>query len=198
MELLNEFNSEGADWLHHSHRNALKAVTNYSGAWALILIYLWNRCHTGGVQFSCHVRLPLDQKSWTSCWMVVLRLAPSQSYLESFAQVLMSQIPVGGHLVSILLLSLHLCMTAGKSQLCHTIAVTCQLPIDNGGAEGMLQFSNLFCHLHWDVHQLIIQGNAFTSTPREHLDLRDFWLWRRGISFRRWFLPKLINHNLCL
>ena len=24
----------------------------------------------------------------------------------------------------------------GKSQLCHTIAVTCQLPIDNGGAEG--------------------------------------------------------------
>ena len=44
-----------------------------------------------------------------------------------------------GLLVSILLLSLHLCMTAGKSQLCHTIAVTCQLPIDNGGAEGMLQ-----------------------------------------------------------
>jgi len=24
----------------------------------------------------------------------------------------------------------------GKSQLCHTLAVTCQLPIDNGGAEG--------------------------------------------------------------
>ena len=24
----------------------------------------------------------------------------------------------------------------GKSQLCHTIAVTCQLPVDNGGAEG--------------------------------------------------------------
>ena len=24
----------------------------------------------------------------------------------------------------------------GKSQLCHTIAVTCQLPIDKGGAEG--------------------------------------------------------------
>ena len=24
----------------------------------------------------------------------------------------------------------------GKSQLCHTLAVTCQLPIDMGGAEG--------------------------------------------------------------
>ena len=24
----------------------------------------------------------------------------------------------------------------GKSQLCHTLAVTCQLPINNGGAEG--------------------------------------------------------------
>ena len=24
----------------------------------------------------------------------------------------------------------------GKSQLCHTMAVTCQLPIDMGGAEG--------------------------------------------------------------
>ena len=24
----------------------------------------------------------------------------------------------------------------GKSQLCHTIAVTCQLPVDNGGGEG--------------------------------------------------------------
>ncbi|XP_023348811.1 DNA repair protein RAD51 homolog A, partial [Eurytemora carolleeae] len=24
----------------------------------------------------------------------------------------------------------------GKSQLCHTLAVTCQIPIDNGGAEG--------------------------------------------------------------
>ena len=24
----------------------------------------------------------------------------------------------------------------GKSQLCHTLAVTCQLPIENGGAEG--------------------------------------------------------------
>ena len=24
----------------------------------------------------------------------------------------------------------------GKSQLCHTIAVTCQLPFDHGGAEG--------------------------------------------------------------
>ena len=27
-------------------------------------------------------------------------------------------------------------LRTGKSQLCHTIAVTCQLPIDNGGAEG--------------------------------------------------------------
>ena len=44
-----------------------------------------------------------------------------------------------GHQVSILVLYLHFCMTAGKSQLCHTIAVTCQLPIDNGGAEGMIQ-----------------------------------------------------------
>ncbi|CAG8541153.1 15772_t:CDS:2 [Cetraspora pellucida] len=25
----------------------------------------------------------------------------------------------------------------GKSQLCHTLAVTCQLPVNNGGAEGM-------------------------------------------------------------
>ena len=25
----------------------------------------------------------------------------------------------------------------GKSQLCHTLAVTCQLPIDMGGAEGI-------------------------------------------------------------
>ncbi|CAG8846051.1 2663_t:CDS:2, partial [Racocetra persica] len=25
----------------------------------------------------------------------------------------------------------------GKSQLCHTLAVTCQLPIESGGAEGM-------------------------------------------------------------
>eukprot|EP00122_Pirum_gemmata_P010996 Pgem_evm1s10182 len=24
----------------------------------------------------------------------------------------------------------------GKTQLCHTLAVTCQLPIDNGGGEG--------------------------------------------------------------
>ena len=29
-----------------------------------------------------------------------------------------------------------LTMSLGKSQLCHTIAVTCQLPIENGGAEG--------------------------------------------------------------
>jgi hypothetical protein len=28
----------------------------------------------------------------------------------------------------------------GKSQLCHTLAVTCQLPIDNGGAEGKCLF----------------------------------------------------------
>ena len=28
----------------------------------------------------------------------------------------------------------------GKSQLCHTIAVTCQLPIDMGGAEGIIYF----------------------------------------------------------
>ena len=27
-------------------------------------------------------------------------------------------------------------LRTGKSQLCHTLAVTCQLPIDNGGAEG--------------------------------------------------------------
>ena len=33
--------------------------------------------------------------------------------------------------------SLFLILRTGKSQLCHTIAVTCQLPIDNGGAEGM-------------------------------------------------------------
>lgn len=25
---------------------------------------------------------------------------------------------------------------SGKSQLCHTLAVTCQLPVDLGGAEG--------------------------------------------------------------
>ena len=29
----------------------------------------------------------------------------------------------------------------GKSQLCHTLAVTCQLPVDLGGAEGMMQQS---------------------------------------------------------
>jgi len=28
----------------------------------------------------------------------------------------------------------------GKSQLCHTLAVTCQLPIDNGGAEGKCMY----------------------------------------------------------
>lgn len=28
----------------------------------------------------------------------------------------------------------------GKSQLCHQLAVTCQLPIDNGGAEGKCMF----------------------------------------------------------
>ena len=34
----------------------------------------------------------------------------------------------------------------GKSQLCHTLAVTCQLPIDMGGAEGETSLGwTLFC-----------------------------------------------------
>ena len=39
-------------------------------------------------------------------------------------------------LVLACVLALVLTISPGKSQLCHTIAVTCQLPIENGGAEG--------------------------------------------------------------
>ena len=52
LHLIRDFNSQGADWLHHSYGNALEAVTNYSGAWALILIYLWNLC---AILLSCQI-----------------------------------------------------------------------------------------------------------------------------------------------
>jgi hypothetical protein len=35
---------------------------------------------------------------------------------------------------SALLIQIHLC--AGKTQLCHQLCVTCQLPLESGGAEG--------------------------------------------------------------
>ena len=148
------------------------------------------------VQFSCHVRLPLDQKSWTSCWMVVLRLAPSQSYLESFGQVLISQIPVGGHLVSILLLSLHLNMTAGKSQLCHTIAVTCQLPIDNGGAEGMLQHQCFNLWANFPTFLSLTPGCASTDYTGKclYIDTEGTFRPERLLAVaERYFFPQMTS-----
>ena len=32
----------------------------------------------------------------------------------------------------------------GKSQLCHTLCITCQLPVDQGGAEGKAMVRSLF------------------------------------------------------
>jgi DNA repair protein RAD51 len=43
----------------------------------------------------------------------------------------------------------------GKTQLCHTLCVTCQMPISEGGAEGKVRFTCLmdnFCLAESDAH----------------------------------------------
>ena len=44
----------------------------------------------------------------------------------------------------------------GKSQLCHTLAVTCQLPIDNGGAEGKCLYIDTEGTFRWESNRLLI------------------------------------------
>ena len=76
--------------------------------------------------------------------------------------------------------------------------MTCQLPIDNGGAEGnyvpfnsscfftlIKPFKVILLRLFYQLD--FLQENAFILTPWEHLGPRDFWLLQRGCSFCNFF-----------
>merc|ERR1712176_1340884 len=72
----------------------------------------------------------------------------------------------------------------GKSQLCHTLAVTCQLPVDMGGGEGKC----LYIDTEGMNANQVIRNYTFVFLSslqfQVHSDPKDCWLLPKGINLR--------------
>ena len=71
----------------------------------------------------------------------------------------------------------------GKTQLCHTLAVTCQVSNEMHPCSRALWRITCVCPTTPSCPLIVVAGkeSASTLTQKAHFDQKGYWLWRRGV-----------------